>query len=337
MAIDFMTADGLRSVRHWGYRLQGAGKNRKSHKLPIGELKLSAHDLLVIDFSKDGSDAGAFTSDQIASLKSRKKANPVIVSYISIGEASDYRDHWQDDWTTYTDQDQRAAGEPTDKAPAWLGAWNENWPNSRKVRYWDKDWQAVIFNEARTGWLDKIVAAGFDGAYLDIVDAYYHWGCEIAQSGGCRDGDPKTEREAAARMIDFISALARHARKTNPEFLVIPQNGAYIIDALEDEDHARRDAYIKAISAIACEDLFFRGDKPENNALNPDKDTLGILEANFLDSGKPVLTVDYINEPKKIAEFYESAIRNGFLPYAAPARELNVMGPAYDGRADAVG
>ena len=48
MAIDFMTADGLRPVRHWGYRLQGAGKGGKSHKLPIGELKLAAHDLLSI-------------------------------------------------------------------------------------------------------------------------------------------------------------------------------------------------------------------------------------------------------------------------------------------------
>ena len=341
MAIDFMTADGVKSVRHWGYRLQGSGAGRKSHKLSIGELKLAPHDLIVMDFSKDGSDAGAFTPDQIASLKSRKKANSVAVSYISIGEASDYRDHWQDDWTTYTDKDQRAAGEPTGQAPAWLGAWNENWPNSRKVRYWDKDWQAVIFNDARTGWLDRIVAAGFDGAYLDIVDAYYHWGCEIAQSGDCREGDPKTEREAAARMIDFISALSRHARETNPEFLVIPQNGAYIIDALEDEDHARRDAYLKSISAIACEDLFFRGDGPENNPLKPDQEAIDVLIATFSDSGTPVLSVDYLSEKKKVAEFYKVAVDNGFLPYAAPSRELNVMGapymgPPYDGSAEAV-
>jgi cysteinyl-tRNA synthetase, unknown class len=336
MAIDFMTADGLRTVRHWGYRLQGSGKGRKSHKLPIGELKLAQHDLIVVDFSKDGSDAGAFTPEQIASLKSRKKANSVVVSYISIGEASDYRDHWQDDWTTYTDKDQRAAGPPSDKAPAWLGAWNEDWPNSRKVRYWDTDWQALIFNEARTGWLDRIVAAGFDGAYLDIVDGYYHWGVEAVKSDAFREGDPKSEREAAARMIDFISALSRHAREINPEFLVIPQNGAFIIDALEDEDHPRRDAYFKAISAIACEDLFFRGDDAENNPFDPDQETIDTLVATFIDSGTPVLSVDYIDKPGKITEFYQAATGNGFLPYAAPERELNRMGAPYDGSADAV-
>ena len=117
-------------------------------------------------------------------LKARKDTNSVVVSYISIGEASDYRDHWQDGWTTYTDGDQRAAGTPTGKAPAWLGAWNESWPNSRKVRYWDPDWQKIIFNRQGTGWLDRIVAAGFDGAYLDIIDGYYHWGCEVPGTRG---------------------------------------------------------------------------------------------------------------------------------------------------------
>ncbi len=336
MAIDFMTADGLRSVRHWGYRLQGAGKNRKSHKLPIGELKLAPHDLLVIDFSKDGSNKGAFTHVQIEALKKRKTANSVVVSYISIGEASDYRDHWQDDWTTYTDRDQRAAGTPTENAPAWLGAWNEDWPNSRKVRYWDEGWQNIIFNNEGTGWLDHIIKAGFDGAYLDIVDGYYHWGVEVAGNAGCREGDPKSEREAAARMIDFISAMSRHARTFNPEFLIIPQNAPFIIDALEDEDHPRRDAYLEAISAIACEDIFFRGDKVENNPFKPDSETIDILAANFIDSGKPVLSVDYINESKKIAEFYSAAIEHGFLPYAAPERELNVMALPYDGSAEAV-
>ena len=336
MALTFMTADGPKLVRHWGYRLQGSSAAGASSKLSVGQLKMAPHDLIVMDFSKDGSDAGAFTPAQIESLKARKAANSVIVSYISIGEASDYRDHWQDGWTAYTDKDQRAAGEPTDKAPSWLGAWNESWPNSRKVRYWDPGWQAIIFNADGTGWLDKIVASGFDGAYLDIIDGYYHWGCVVDRKD-CVAGDPKTEREAAARMIDFVVALAKHARETNPEFLIIPQNGAYIIDALEDEDHARRDAYLDAISAIACEDLFHRGDKPENNALNPDKEAIDTLVVDFIDSGKPVLAVDYISVPEKVAAFYEAAVSKGFLPYAASSRELNAMGAPYDGASDAVG
>lgn len=332
----FTTADGPRLVRNWGYMLQGSGHGRKTTKLSIKDLKAQPHDLIVMDFSSDGSDKGAFNATDISALKARRDGNPVILSYISIGEASDYRDHWQDDWTAYNDPDQRAAGAPTSNAPPWLGSWNESWPNSRKVRYWDKGWQNIIFNDAGTGWLDKIVAAGFDGAYLDIVDGYYHWGCVVQGTPECRAGDPQTEREAAARMIDFVVALSNHARETNPEFLIFPQNGAYIIDALEDEDHRRRDAYLEAINAIACEDLFHRGDKPENNKFDPDKDAINTLVADFIDSGCAVFAVDYLSDTKKIKAFEDAAVDKGFIPYAAPSRELNSMGAPYTGGADKI-
>lgn len=330
MTFELTTADGPRLVRNWGYRLQGGKRKSKANNLTLADIARAPHDLIVTDFSRDGSGNGAFSAADVEKMKQRDGANSVIVSYISIGEASDYRDHWRDDWTAYADKELRAAGELTEYAPPWLGAWNENWPNSRKVRYWHKDWQHIIFNSERTGWLDRIVAAGFDGAYLDIVDAYYHWACEVAKDD-CRAGDPTTEREAASRMIDFVVALAEHTREINPEFLVIPQNAVHIIDALEDEDHKRRDRYLEAISAIAAEDLFFRGPKPENNALEPDEEAIDALVRDFLDSGKPVLSVDYLSEKKKIAKYHEEARARGFMPYAAPARELNIMGPPYEG------
>ncbi|MEQ1717607.1 MAG: MJ1477/TM1410 family putative glycoside hydrolase [Hyphomicrobium sp.] len=330
MGIELMTADGARSVRHWGYRLQGGSRKAKSRALSVGDLARAPHDLIVMDFSRDGSDQGAFSEADIQLLKSRPDTNSVVVAYISIGEASDYRGHWQDAWTDYDDPEKRAAGVLNDASPAWLGAWNEKWPASRKVRYWDKDWQDIIFNTDRTGWLDRIVAAGFDGAYLDIVLGYYHWASEVSEADR-RPGDPETEREAAARMIDFITAMAAHARETNPEFLIIPQNGAFIIDALEDEDHPRRDAYLETISAIACEDLFYRGEKDENNAFEPDADAIDALERDFIDSGKPVLSVDYVSDKKKIAKYFAEAASKRFLPYAAPSRELNILGPRYEG------
>jgi uncharacterized protein (TIGR01370 family) len=336
MAFKVTTADGDRVVRHWGYQLQGEEEDGEPQPLNAKALTKVPHDLIVIDFSKDGSGAGAFSEKQIAAMKKRKKSNSVIVSYISIGEASDYRDHWDDSWTKWTDEDLKCGGPLTDKAPSWLGAWNENWPNSRKVRYWDPAWQKIIFNDEGTGWLDQIVAAGFDGAYLDIVDGYYHWGCEVDKSQ-CLAGDPTTERDAAARMVDFIVALAAHARESNPEFLIWPQNGALILDALEDEDPKRKKAYLNAITGIACEDLFFRGDEAENNKLDPDKETISILVRDFIKNGKPVLSVDYLNDEKKIPEYYKQAVAKGFLPYAAPSRGLDGMGDPYDMSEDPVG
>lgn len=323
-------------IRHWGYQLQGEPKNEESTPLSAKAIAKAPHDLMVVDFSKDGSGKGAFSKADVAAMKKRKGSRGVLVSYISIGEASDYRDHWQDAWTTFEEPETKAAGEPTAAAPSWLGDWNENWPNSRKVRYWEDGWKQILFNDARTGWLDRIVAAGFDGAYLDIIDGYYHWGVEVPKKER-RPGDPKSEKEAAQRMIDLVLELAGHARETNPQFLVIPQNGALILDALQDEDDKRKAAYLDCISAIACEDLFFRGDEPENNALQPDEDAIAALKKDFVGNGKPVLSVDYLNDPDKIPQYYQVAVEAGFLPYAAPTRELNELGDAYDGSAAAVG
>lgn len=326
MSFVLTTADGPRTVRHWGYRLQGGRSRSRTKPLSLSELLASPHDLLVMDFSRDGMAAEAFPPEEIGLLRTRPGANSVIASYISIGEASDFRDHWQDDWTVYDDPDQRAAGTLTDRAPVWLGGWNKDWPNSRKVRYWDKGWQNVIFNQQRNGWLDRIVEAGFDGAYLDIVDAYYYWAAR-SPAAEQRPGDPVSERDAAARMIDFVAALTAHAREINPEFLIIPQNASNIIDALEDEDHPRRDAYLESINVIACEDLFFRdGRTPENRDYAPDEKAIDTLVRDFHDSGVPVMCVDYLSQKRKIEKFYDEAPRRGFLPYAAPSRELNLMG-----------
>jgi len=71
----------------------------------------------------------------------------------SIGEAEDYRTYWQPGWTS--------------SPPDWLTAENPDWSGNYLVRYWDPSWQGIVFAE-----LAAIVAAGFDGVYLDKIDAY---------------------------------------------------------------------------------------------------------------------------------------------------------------------
>jgi cysteinyl-tRNA synthetase len=75
---------------------------------------------------------------------------------MSIGEAEDYRYYWNPEWKT--------------NQPSWLAEENPDWPGSYKVRYWDKYWQKIIY-----GYLDKILTAGFDGVYLDIIDAFQYF------------------------------------------------------------------------------------------------------------------------------------------------------------------
>lgn len=303
---------------NWGYQLQAKGG------LEVDDLAAQPHDMLVIDPTADGTNATRFSSDEVAEIKADRS---VLAAYVSIGEANDFRDYWDKDWTITG----KADGKLTDEAPDWLGPVNPDWPEGRKVRYWDDGWQDIIFNAEGTGELDNIVEKGFDAAYLDIVDGYYFWGAEIKDSQR-EPGDPRNEKQAAQRMVDFAVEMAEHARETNPNFFLIPQNGAWIIDALKTgkTDTARIEAYYDVIGGIGIEDLYFGGGKDENNRFNPDEQTIRVLKRDFLAHDIPVYVTDYITGDRRIAKFEKAALEDGFTPYAAPDRELDRMGPPYD-------
>lgn len=314
----FQTSHGSVEVDSWGYRLQGTG----GRSLDAASLTAATADLIVMEFSADGSDETMFTPSQIAAIQNGLDGPCVAVSYISIGEASDFRSFWQAGWTS----NGLASGTLAATAPQWLGPTNPDWPESRKVRYWESGWQDIVFNDGHTGWLDKIVAQGFDAAYLDIVDAYYFWAAEATPAE--RDaGDPATEHDAAALMIDFIVAMTAHARETNPDFFVILQNGEFLIDALAGTDAAREAALLDAVGAIAVEDVYFSGPNDQNNTFGPDDARIDVLTRDFLGNGKPVFSVDYVNTPAKIAQFMEATATDGFVPFVALHRALDVMAP----------
>lgn len=317
----YKTSTGTVTVNNWGYQLQG----QNGYPLDDDDLISATHDLLVIDATHNGHNATRFTEDELSRIKDGMGGRSLVASYLSIGEADDYRDFWDKDWTTTG----KASGKLTDEAPDWLGPVDPDWPESRKVRYWDPDWQNIIYNDKGTGELDGIVKAGFDAAYLDIIDAYYFWGAEVSNSQR-QPGDPKNEHQAAQRMVDFVVDMTAHARESNPDFFTMPQGGEWIIDALG-SDTARKQAYLGAIGGIGVEDLYFGGNKDENNRLNPDKQTIHVLQRDFLDNGIPVYVTDYLTDKHKIAQFYKLATADGFIPYAAPDRDLDRLGGTFDG------
>lgn len=125
----------------------------------VDALQNTQYDVLIIDlFFQDGS---AFTAEEIAQLKTKKDGGRrQVVAYMSIGEAEDYRYYWQSSWTT--------------SKPSWMDAENPDWPGNYKVKYWDTDWQDIIY-KSDGAYLNKIISAGFDGVYLDIIDAFEYF------------------------------------------------------------------------------------------------------------------------------------------------------------------
>jgi cysteinyl-tRNA synthetase len=121
-------------------------------------LRNTNYDVLFIDLYYQGEQ---LTRKDIASLKTKKNGGKrMVCAYLSVGEAEDYRDYWQKSWD--------------DNPPPWISEMNKEWEGDYKVMYWTKSWRDILFG-SKDSYLDKIISAGFDGAYLDVVDAYEYF------------------------------------------------------------------------------------------------------------------------------------------------------------------
>ena len=248
----------------------------------------------VIDYSQDGGPEGAFSSADIQQLHSAFPDPALVIAYMSIGEAKDYRYYWENEWKTGT--------------PEWLDSVNPDWAGNFKVRYWDPDWQSVVFGN-EDAYLDRILAAGFDGVYLDIIDAYEYF----AERG--RDS-------AEDDMVEFVTALGEYARRQHPGFLVLPQNAPEL---------GLRADYLAAVDGIGMESIYFGYDETNEATENSVTDELEEILEVWTDAGKLVLAVDYATSPDNIAEAYASAGDKRFthtvtdveldgLPFPPPGR-----------------
>ncbi len=112
------------------------------------------YDLIIMDLFIEDNE---FSSDEIELL--HQKANGgrrLVIAYMSIGEAEDYRYYWDKSWKRGN--------------PSWLDKENSKWKGNYKVKYWNPEWQAIIFD-----YLSRIINTGFDGVYLDIIDAFEYY------------------------------------------------------------------------------------------------------------------------------------------------------------------
>jgi cysteinyl-tRNA synthetase len=125
----------------------------------INAVTSTNYDLLIMDLFFN--ETTEFTAGEITQLKNKANGGKrLVISYMSIGEAEDYRYYWQSGWNTGN--------------PAWLDEENPDWEGNYKVRYWEPEWQNIIFGNDNS-YTKKILNAGFDGVYLDIIDAFEYF------------------------------------------------------------------------------------------------------------------------------------------------------------------
>ena len=133
--------------------------NYKTKESVITAISESDYDVVIIDmFFNDGT---PYSKSMIQRIKTKSNgAKRLVVAYMSIGEAENYRYYWNTNWNK--------------EKPDWLDKENKNWRGNFKVKYWQSDWQDIIYGQ-NDSYLDRIVASGYDGVYLDIVDAFEYF------------------------------------------------------------------------------------------------------------------------------------------------------------------
>jgi cysteinyl-tRNA synthetase len=264
-AVSQLSGPDWLAVDDFLYQLQRARPER------IGE---TAYDLVVVSLSAAGG-----SREVIEGLRQSPGGEKIVLCYMSIGQAEDYRFYWEREWYS--------------NPPAWLDEADPDWAGDYWVRYWDPEWRAIIFGSPES-YLDRILDLGFDGVYLDRVDAYVYY--------------EEQGRETAAReMADFIIGLAEYARERHPGFGVFPQNA--------EELGIRFPDYLDTVTGIGVEDLYYG--YPRDHTPSPPEWTAereAILD-QWVAAGKLVLTIDYTRIPEQIDDAYSRARARGYVPF----------------------
>ena len=274
----------VNAARSWGYQLAG---------LDVEEAARSPFDLIVVDVTSGLASGRHFLPAEVERLKKKPDGSRrLVVSYLSVGEAEDYR------------PDYFTAEYMTEDAPDWLGPENPQWKGNRVIRFCHEGWQRTIlgddngrnvYNSIDPSPLYRLIELGFDGIYLDRVDVYN----DVRKE--CPDGEKK--------MVDFVARLALHARKRDPAFIVVLQNA---------EELVRSPKMMDTIDAIAKEDLFYGADHSQNpNSAASISEALGHLKA-VKAAGRPVFVVDYLIAAPKKEDARRRISAEGFIPYIAP-------------------
>jgi cysteinyl-tRNA synthetase len=231
----------------WIYQLQ---------ELDLQKISQADGRIAVIDPSLNGDgDSTGFWKPQ--DIKELQDSGKIVLAYLAVGEAEDYRDYWQPEWS--------------DTPPDYISSPNvaDQFPGNFAVKYWDEGWQDIILQR-----LDRIVEAGFDGVFLDKVDAFEDW----ANSDSAPQNLPD-------EMAAFVEKIKQRGEGSKPGFQIFLQNGWAIWDDPR---------LSKKVDGVAIEELTL-GWEGEDGGATPTEVQVEMREAlsGAKQRGWTLLVVDY--------------------------------------------
>jgi len=308
--------DRLSKVSHWFYFLDF------NEVFPVVKrIAKSGYDMVVVEpIFTERENTGFKVSKMVRHLKG-KAGRRLVLAYIDIGEAEDWRTYWKQSWRIGN--------------PEWIVADDpDGWDGNYPVAYWHEGWRNIWLGKG--GYIEALKRAGFDGIYLDWVEAYSDE--NVINAAKRMNVDPRRE------MIRWVRDLAAQGRRGNSSFLVIAQNAAELADDPE---------YVKIIDAIAQEQIWFdggAGNKPAGDCPLPERErdietvryvrslsrpcrrqhdryresTLHMSSEAYISmlkkaqkKGLFIFTVDYTLKAKNIRSVYRKSRKLGFVSFVS--------------------
>ncbi len=285
----------LQKAQTWMYQIQDLDTDEA-----IKTLAGTKYPLLVIEPGHNHKDTPFDSQRMLKMLQTMPDGRRrLVLAYIDIGQAEDWRTYWKKDWIAPTSK--------THGFPDFLITVDpDGWEGCYPVAYWDKQWKDIWLKPG--GIITELARMGFDGVFLDWIEAY--------DDDQIRNSAEEAQVHPEREMIRFVEEIRAVGKKIIPDFLIIPQNAPFLIDEAPER-------YAKTIDALAVEDTWFHGkgdvdwDDSEAGDLQNRHDGDWTTEnrllqyKKYLQRGLPVFSVDYCIKKKNVEKVYKEARKAG--------------------------
>jgi len=318
----------LADVEFWACQLQGLTQAEA-----VTDLESSRYDMLVLEPTRTDLSSTETASFDTAAMVEQLKASPghngayrkLVLAYLNIGEAENWRWYW-----TWSKEWPDGESRPADWPSYIIKADPDGWVGDYPVAYWDSAWKEIMIYGVSDGAqpyssaLDEILQDGFDGVYLDWVEAFQDTDVYLAAEA--------TGKDPALEMIAFMREIREYAvQQGKTDFIVIQQNAADLMDG-----HPELVTPPRVIDAIAQEGVWYYGEATDewNDLDGYDIKTEELLSGYYLDhlqqfrdAGLPVFDCEYALY--YAANAYARASGCGFIPYVTrtPLSRLTTTPP----------
>jgi cysteinyl-tRNA synthetase, unknown class len=259
------------NIKTWAVQYHGFRKDRPTDLSPI--VKAPDLDMVVL-----GRFDGWGREWEPANINNLKKGMWVL-SYLSAGQAQSGEWYWNKDWKI---------GNPAWILNRWTITAGTN-TGAYNVAYWNREWQNLMLKT-----VDRIIANGFDGVFLDQADSY--WNPEFP-------GGPSLENQR--RTIDLVCKIATYARgKTKNQFKIVTNGTVELIS---------QRGYTNCWDGISAEQIWYFSDGKAQRASYRDYILGALPKATRI--GKKVFTFDFTGVPAEMDRVRRDARSRGFIPF----------------------